>query len=78
MVLTEKRVAAFAFSISLIKISLGDQRLKRLLFSAENDHTLCISFEAADFHPDHSGRVEYRWSTALAEEFVRKLKKVSA
>ncbi len=73
LVLTGKRLLALKGSSPLIDLPLTDARLRQMRFSMEGEKTLLIAFDANLFQPDWSGAIEYRFKTAKAKEFLRKI-----
>lgn len=74
LVLTEARLFALGFSHTIIDVPLEDERLSRVSFSLEANGTLLIAFDAALFHQDWSGRIEYRFRTQYGQAFLDKLR----
>jgi hypothetical protein len=72
LVLTGKRLAAFAFSKTIIDVSLDDDRINELRFSLDGETTLCVLFDPSAFHEDWSGTLEFRFSTPLARLFLER------
>lgn len=73
LALTETRFAAFHHTTPLIDVTLSDERFKKLRFSIEDENTLVVAHDASLFHTDWSGTLEYRFRTADAREFLRRL-----
>ena len=71
--LTKTRLVAFQYSSPIIDVPLNDARLWQMEFSLENENALLVRFDAALFHDDWSGTIEYRFKTPLAREFINKL-----
>lgn len=71
---TGKRIAAYAFSRKLFNIPINDPRLSRLQVSAEGQK-VCMKYEASDFAPDSSGRIEIRFTVPGAEQMVEMIKR---
>lgn len=74
VVLTRKRVVAFAFSKRIINVPFSDPRLMKLKCEVEDDTCLCFSFDAADFNSDMSGTVEVRFTIPQAHLFAERLR----
>lgn len=72
--LTQTRLLAFQYSTPIIDVPLTDERFQRLQFSLEDETTLLIAFDAALFHNDWSGTIEYRFKTPHAQAFLDKLR----
>ena len=74
LVLTNRRIAAFRFSSPVVDVALADERLRQMRFSVEHEAKLKIAFDAALFHDDWSGSIEYRFKTPSAAEFLEKIR----
>lgn len=72
--LTRLRLVAFAYSNQIIDVPLTDGRFKRLEFSLEDPHRLLVAFDAALFHDNWSGTIEYRFKTPHAQAFLDKVR----
>jgi hypothetical protein len=72
--LTEVRLVALRYSQPIINVPLTDERLRGLQFSLEEGETLRVAFDAALFHHDWSGRIEYRFRTPQAQRFLDMLR----
>ena len=72
--LTELRLMGLRFSQTIINVPLTDERLRRMQFSLEEGDTLLVAFDPALFHPDWSGKIEYRFRTEQAQAFLDKLR----
>lgn len=72
--LTKTRLLALWYSNPIINVPLSDERIRAMQFSLENDG-LCVTFDAALFHPDWSGTIEYRFRTDEASRFLESLGK---
>ncbi len=73
IVITEHRVAGFAFSQSVIDVPLSSPAMAELHCSVERGGRLCIEFDVGRFHEGWSGRSEVRFKTPLAAHFVEHL-----
>ena len=73
LVITQKRVIAFAFFQRLLNIPFEDPLISKLNVAVEDDKCLCLSFDASDFYPDRSGTVECRFITSQALLFQERL-----
>lgn len=73
--LTELRLMALRYSQTIINVPLADERIRRMQFSLEKSDTLLVAFDAALFHQDWSGKLEYRFRTAQAQAILDKLRK---
>ena len=71
--ITRLRVVAFAFSRPIINLPLEPDQLKKLDCTLKDETTLSIAFDAAVFHDDRSGSVEYRFKTDQAGLFLKHL-----
>ncbi len=74
IVLTEVRLLGLRCYDTIIDVPLTDQRLRRMKFSVERDDILLVAFDAALFHNDWSGTLEYRFRTPHAHDFVKMLR----
>ncbi len=73
--LTKTRLVAFNGPNFLIDVPLTDERLHAMRFTLEDEAILCVAFDAALFHPDWSGTIEYRFRTPQAQRFLDALPK---
>ena len=73
IILTEVRLLGLGYSSTIINVPLTDQRLRRIQLSVEGNDLLLVAFDAALFHDDWSGSVEYRFRTPQAHDFVKML-----
>ena len=78
LVLTEARLFALGFSRTIIDVPLEDERLSRVSFSLEANGTLLVSLDAALFHQDWSGKIEYRFRTQYGQAFLDKLQEATS
>ena len=65
-VVTNKRVAGFAYSKSLIDVTFGSPLFEKLHIEATNPRCIFVRFEASDFHADRRGTIECRFKTEKA------------
>jgi hypothetical protein len=72
--LTKTRLLALWYSNPVINVPLSDERIRAMQFSLEKDG-LCVTFDAALFHPDWSGTIEYRFRTPQAQHLLEKIGK---
>lgn len=72
--LTEARLVALRFSQTIINVPLTDERIRSMNFSLEASGTLLAAFDAALFHQDWSGKLEYRFRTEYGQSFLDKLR----
>ncbi len=70
LIVTKTRVAAFAYSRDVMNMTFGHPNFKRINVQVEPGSILCIALDARDFHPEHSGRIEFRFRTAKAKDFA--------
>ncbi len=73
LAVTETRLLAFRTSAVIIDVPFADGRFRGLQFSLEDETMLLIAFDAALFHDDWSGNIEYRFKTPLAQKFFDEL-----
>jgi hypothetical protein len=69
LTITQIRVVGLAFSSPIVNVPFTDTRFQRLNISVEDGNVLLIAFDAALFHKDWSGAIEYRFHTPQAEAF---------
>ena len=74
LALTEVRLLGRRHSQTIIDVPLADERIRRMQFSVEEGETLLVAFDAALFHADWSGKIEYRFRTPQAQLFLDKLR----
>ena len=74
LVLTKARLLALSYSKPIIDLPLKEERLRRLRFTREEGDRLCVAFDAALFHKDWSGTIEYRFRTPEAGRFLELLR----
>ena len=72
--LTEARLMALRYSQMIINVPLKDERIRSMQFSPEERETLLVAFDAALFHNDWSGKIEYRFRTAQVQVFLDRLR----
>lgn len=68
--LTKVRLVALRRSAPIIDVPLADERIRRLRLLPEGGDTLLVAFDAALFHGDWSGTIEYRFRTPQARLFT--------
>jgi hypothetical protein len=73
--LTKLRLVAVAYSKFLINVPLSDDRLRAMHYSVESNGAFCVAFDAALFHADWSGTIEYRFKTPEAQRLLELLQK---
>lgn len=71
--LTETRLFALRFSQTIVNVPLSDERIRSMNFSLESNGAFLAAFDAALFHPDWSGKIEYRFRTEDGPEFLNQL-----
>jgi hypothetical protein len=72
--LTQVRLVAQQYAEIIIDVPLRDERLRSMQIALDGD-ALLIAFDARLFHPDWSGKVEYRFRTPHARAFLDRLPK---
>jgi hypothetical protein len=75
--LTEVRLLGLRYSQTIINVPLTDERIRRMQFSLSESDTLLVAFDASLFHADWSGKIEYRFRTMQAQDFVDKLRELT-
>jgi hypothetical protein len=78
VVLTREHFLAFRFSRAVVGVSSQHDKLEALNCYLDDDHTLCVAFDAATFHEGWSGDIELRFKTPLAQSFLQKIGQYSA
>lgn len=76
--LTKVRLLALRRSTPIIDVPLADERIRRLRLLTDGGDKLLIAFDAALFHEDWSGTVEYRFRTPQARLFVDAVREQTA
>jgi hypothetical protein len=71
--LTNTRLLALSSANPVINVPRTDKRMTELHYSVEDGSVLCIRFDAALFHSDWSGTIEYRFTTPQAQHFLELL-----
>jgi len=74
LVLTRARLWAQMYAQTIIDVPLTDERLGSMQFSLEGNDTLLVAHDAALFHSDWSGKIEFRFRTSQARAFLDKLR----
>ena len=78
IILTKARLLALWSSNPIINVPLADERIRAMQYSLEKGGAvLCVSFDAALFHDDWSGTIEYRFRTPEAQRFLELLQQPS-
>ena len=75
LALTKLRLLALWSSNPVINVPLKDERIRQMQFSLENDGAFCATFDAALFHADWSGTIEYRFRTPEAPRLLESLRR---
>jgi hypothetical protein len=75
---TKTRLLALSDSKPIIDVPLADERIKAMRFSLDHGAALCVAFDAALFHADWSGTIEYRFRTPQAQHLLELLQKQTA
>ncbi|MGK7898807.1 MAG: hypothetical protein AB4372_35630 [Xenococcus sp. (in: cyanobacteria)] len=70
IVLTREHFLAFKYSEPIIGVPWNNNKIKKLNSYLDNEHTLCVEFEASIFRSDCSGDIKVRFSTPLARSFL--------
>jgi len=71
--MTKLRFVGVAYSTFLINVPFSDQRIRAMHYSIEADDVFTVTFDAALFHADWSGTIEYRFKTAEAQRLLERL-----
>lgn len=67
---TRTRIVAFAYSRNILNVPFDHPRHGNLDIQVEPGNVLLVAFDAQDFHPEQSGRIEFRFRAERAREFV--------
>lgn len=78
LVITEKRVIAYAFWKCKINVPVDDHNIARIHYDMPETHLLLISFEASDFMPGWEGVIELKFKTNKALQFRNALANTGA
>lgn len=70
VIVTRKRLIAYRLRHPVIDVDFSDPRFRGLEISVEGSETLLIAYDAGLFENDWSGRIEYRFKTPLANDFL--------
>ena len=73
LVITNKRVLAFAHSKPLVDIPLNHENLNDINFDLDEVGRLLVKYDAGLFNESWSGQVECRFATSKARLFLKKL-----
>ena len=71
ILISKKRITAFAYSSPMINLELKDERIKKIDFSGSTDQMLSMQFDAATFSKDSFGMVTYLFYTTKAKEILQ-------
>ena len=74
ILISKKRITAFAYSSPILNLELKDERIKKIDYSGSTDQVLSMEFDAATFSDDSSGMVTYLFYTPKAKEILSKIK----
>ncbi|WP_236791299.1 DUF1707 domain-containing protein [Amycolatopsis sp. GM8] len=64
---TGRRLLAWGGGAKRVDVPLGHPLRAAIMLSVDKPGRLCIAVDAGAFHPDRSGRIEYRFRTTRAE-----------
>ena len=78
IVLTERTLAAFAFTRPLIYVPLDHPNISKLHCATQAEDTLLVEYDASAFHEKWSGRIECRFRTGSARLFLEQLQRYTA
>ena len=70
LTVTQTRVVGLSYGSPIINVPFTDPRIHRLDVSVEKRDTLLVAFDAALFHDDWSGAIEYRFRTPQSQAFL--------
>ena len=70
LTVTQTRIVGLSYASPIINVLFTDPRIQRLNVSVEKRDRLLIAFDAALFHDDWSGAIEYRFRTPQAQAFL--------
>jgi hypothetical protein len=70
IVVTKTRLFATSFSKPAINVPFTDDRIRAMKFSVEDGPKLLIVFDASLFQPKWSGKLEFRFKTPDAQQFL--------
>jgi hypothetical protein len=72
--LTQTRLLALSYANPIINVPFTDQRIGAMRFTLEDGPALSVGFDAALFHTDWSGTIEYRFRTEQAQRCLELLR----
>ena len=73
ILISKKRITAFAYSSPILNLELKDERIKKIDYSGSTDQVLSMEFDAATFSDDSSGMVTYLFYTPKAKEILQNI-----
>lgn len=73
ILISKKRITAFAYSSPILNLELKDKRIKKIDYSGSTDKILSMQFNADNFSEDSSGMVTYLFYTPRAKEIIEKI-----
>ena len=76
LIITKQRLIFYALNKEQINIPLNDPKLAKLQIDVPKMDTIKISFDAADFHENWQGDIEFQIETDKALEFQGILNKI--
>lgn len=74
IVVTKTRLVATSFGKMAINVPYTDERFRAMKFTVE-DGKLCVFFDAALFHPEWLGQLEFRFKMPEAQQFFVEIQK---
>jgi hypothetical protein len=77
IVLTRQHLLAFAYSKPLIAVAWSDRKTRRLKCEVEGQEKLSLQYDASVFNEDWSGIVTILYSTPMAQEIARQIRKLA-
>lgn len=73
LVITQKRIISYTLGKRQINILLDDPKIAGIFIENPQPGILIISFNAKIYHKEWSGKVELKYKTVQAEDFLEKL-----
>lgn len=73
LVITKKRIIAYAFWTRQINVELDDERISKLFVDKTSENAIDISFQLAEFRDSWQGEMSYRFYTEKADDFMKKM-----
>ena len=74
IIVSKKRITAFAYSSPILNLKLTDERLKKIDYSGSTNQVLSLNFDVSLFSKDSTGVVTYIFHTSKAKEILEKIK----